>query len=92
MSLTSIHSRLMAAVAAGFALAASGALADDHETKEAWRLFVADHTQPVVRAIDLDSGKELGRYDLKGYAALTASASGRTVFAVQGEADVLHVI
>ena len=92
MSLTSIHSRLMAAVAAGFALAASGALADDHETKEAWRLFVADHTQPVVRAIDLDSGKELGRYDLKGYAALTASASGRTVFAVQGEADVIHVI
>ncbi|MDX3928960.1 MAG: zinc metallochaperone AztD [Shinella sp.] len=92
MSLNLTGNRLLAAVAAGFALAASSALADDHETKEAWRLFVADHTQPVVRAIDLESGKELGRYDLKGYAALTASASGRTVFAAQGEADVIHAI
>lgn len=92
MNLTFTRNRLMAAVAAGIALAASSALADDQETKEAWRLFVADHTLPVVRAIDLDSGRELGRYDLKGYAALTASASGRTVFAAQGEADVIHAI
>lgn len=92
MSLTFTRNRLMAAVAAGLLLAAQSAFADDHETKEAWRLFVADHTQPVVRAIDLESGKELGRYDLKGYAALTASASGRTVFAAQGEADVIHAI
>ena len=93
MNLKITRTRLMAAAAAGFALAASSALADDdHETKEAWRLFVADHTQPVVRAIDMESGKELGRYDLKSYAALTASATGRTVFAVQGEADVIHAI
>ena len=78
MNLTFIRNRLMAAVATSLMLAASGALADkDHETKEAWRLFIAAHTQPVVRAIDLESGKELGRYDLKGHAALTASASGR---------------
>jgi len=93
MSLTFTRNRLMAAVATSLMLAASGALADkDHETKEAWRLFIAAHTQPVVRAIDLESGKELGRYDLKGHAALTASASGRTVFAAQGEADVIHAI
>lgn len=30
-----------------------------------WRLFIADHTQPVVRAINFETGKELGRYDLK---------------------------
>ncbi len=92
MSLTFTRNRVMAAVAAGLALAAQSAVAEDHETKETWRLFVADHTQPVVRAIDLESGKELGRYDIKGYAALTASASGRTVFAAQGEADVIHAI
>lgn len=92
MNLTYTRNRLLAAVAAGLALAVQGAAAEDHETKEAWRLFVADHTQPVVRAIDLESGKELDRYDIKGYAALTASASGRTVFAAQGEADVIHAI
>jgi YVTN family beta-propeller protein len=92
MGLNQNRNRLMAAVALTLALAVPHAFADDHETKEAWRLFVADHTQPVVRAIDLESGKELGRYDLKGYAALTTSASGRTVFAAQGEAGVIHAI
>ncbi len=75
-----------------FVFAAPGARADDHETKEAWRLFVADHTQPVVRAIDFADGKELGRYDIKGYAALTVSASGQTVFAAQSEQDIVHLI
>ena len=92
MTLKITRNRLLAAAAAGFALLGHGAFAEDHETKEAWRLFVADHTQPVVRAIDLESGKELGRYDLKGYAALTAGASGKTVYATQSDADVTHVI
>lgn len=87
------RSRLMTAAAACFVLVAQASFADeDHETKEAWRLFVADHTQPLVRAIDFESGKELGRYDLKGYAALTASASGQTVFATQSDHDIVHVI
>ncbi|MBX8814639.1 hypothetical protein HBA91_18645, partial [Ochrobactrum sp. MR34] len=64
----------------------------DEEHKQVWRLFVADHTKPVVRAIDLESGKELGKFDLKGYAALAASNSGETVFAVQTEDDVVNVI
>ncbi|WP_322887437.1 zinc metallochaperone AztD (plasmid) [Sinorhizobium medicae] len=90
LSLTRAH--LMAAVAATLVFTAVGARADDHETEEAWRLFVADHTQPVVRAIDFADGKELGRYDVKGYAALTVSASGQTVFAAQSDQDIVHLI
>ncbi|SES46927.1 zinc metallochaperone AztD [Rhizobium sp. NFR03] len=93
MGLSLTRNRLLAAVAASVVFAASGAFADeDHATKEAWRLFVADHANPVVRVIDFENGKELGRYDVKGYASLTASASGHTVFAGQTEADVIHVI
>jgi YVTN family beta-propeller protein len=93
MGLSLTRNRLLAAVAASVVFAASGAFADeDHATKEAWRVFVADHTNPVVRVIDFENGKELGRYDVKGYASLTPSASGQTVFAGQTEADVIHVI
>ncbi|SMD17702.1 zinc metallochaperone AztD [Rhizobium sp. RU36D] len=92
MRLSLIRNHLLASIAAGLAFAASGALAEDHETNEAWRLFVADHTQPVVRAIDFTDGKEIARYDVKGYAALTASASGQTVFATQSDHDIVHVI
>lgn len=93
MRLSHTRNRLLAAVAASVVFAASGALADEvHATKEAWRLFVADHTNPVVRVISFADGKELGRYDVKGYASLTASASGQTVFAGQTEANIIHVI
>ncbi|WP_331375419.1 zinc metallochaperone AztD [Sinorhizobium chiapasense] len=92
MGLSLNRNRLKAAVAATLVFATQGAKADDHETAEAWRLFVADHTQPVVRAIDFSDGKELARYDLKGYAALTASASGQTVFATQSDHDIAYVI
>lgn len=68
------------------------ALHAEEEKSAAWRLFVADHTQPVVRAIDLDTAKEIGRFDLKGYAALTLSESGRTVFAIQGDQNVVNAI
>ncbi|RCS22870.1 hypothetical protein DUT91_15365 [Phyllobacterium salinisoli] len=92
MTLSIPPKRLLAAVAASIVFAAPSALADDHETRKAWRLFVADHAQPVVRAIDFADGKELGRYDLKGHATLTASASGLTVFAAQPDHDIVHVI
>ncbi|MBB3308771.1 hypothetical protein FHT78_000500 [Rhizobium sp. BK196] len=64
----------------------------EEEQQESWRLFVADHSLPVVRAIDLASGRQIGRFDLKGYAALSLSETGRTVFAVQGEENVVHAI
>ncbi|NRP75770.1 hypothetical protein ILFOPFJJ_06693 [Ensifer psoraleae] len=92
MRLSLTRNRLLMAAAATLVFAAQGALAEDHETQAAWRIFVADHTQPVVRAIDFSAGKELGRYDLKGYAALTASASGQSVFAAQSDHDIVHVI
>lgn len=93
MRLSLIRNRLLAAVAVSMVFAAPGAFADDdHEAKAAWRLFVADHTHPVVRAIDFESGEELGRYDVKGAAALTASASGQTVFATQSDDDIVHIL
>jgi hypothetical protein len=64
----------------------------EEENAETWRLFVADHSLPVVRAIDMASGKELGRFDIEGYAALSVSESGETVFAVQGDQNVVHAI
>lgn len=93
MRLSHTRNRLLAAGAASLVFAASGAFAEEsHEATEAWRLFVADHTKPVVRVINFADGKELARYDVKGYAALTASASGQTVFATQSDHDIVHVI
>ncbi|NTJ67817.1 hypothetical protein G6M50_20575 [Agrobacterium rhizogenes] len=66
--------------------------ADDENEAESWRLFVADHSLPIVRAIDATNGKEIARFDIDGYAALSLSQSGQTVFAVQGEKNVVHAI
>lgn len=86
-------SALATCLALAMPLAPGMALAEESgDSVKDWRLFVADHSQPVVRAINFETGKELGRYDLKGYAALTASASGKTVFATQSDADMVHVI
>ncbi|WP_029619691.1 zinc metallochaperone AztD [Pseudorhizobium marinum] len=93
MRLFLIRNRLLAAVTVAMVFAAPGAFADDDlESNEAWRLFVADHTNPVVHAIDFETGEELGRYDVKGAAALTASASGQTVFATQSDDDIVHIL
>jgi hypothetical protein len=64
----------------------------EEENQAVWRLFVADHSSPIVRAIDMHSGKELARFDLEGYAALSLSESGRTVFAVQGDQNLVQAI
>ncbi|MBB3979833.1 hypothetical protein GGQ64_005078 [Rhizobium azooxidifex] len=72
--------------------AAPLALHAAEEQSETWRLFVADHTQPIVRAIDLGTDKEIARFDLKGFAALSLSDTGRTVFAVQGDQNTVHAI
>ncbi|WEZ84020.1 zinc metallochaperone AztD [Rhizobium sp. 32-5/1] len=80
----------VAAIAAATVLSPLTTYAE--EGKETWRLFVADHTKPVVRALDAKTGSELGRFDVTGYAALTASDTGRTVFAVQGDKDTVHVL
>ncbi|MDP2121196.1 MAG: zinc metallochaperone AztD [Hoeflea sp.] len=93
MRLSLLRNQLLSALAVTTLFLVPGAMADtDQDTTEAWRIFVADHTQPLVRVIDLETGEELGRYELKGYAALTASASGQTVFAAQTEAGIVHAI
>lgn len=90
--MTIFNHRSLVAAASVFGLMACSTAWAEGDTVEAWRLFVADHTQPVVRVIDFANGKELGRYDVTGYAALTASASGQTVFATQSDSDIVNVI
>lgn len=68
-----------------------GAHADD--TVEAWRLFVSDQEAGKVTAIDVETGKTLGVFPLKGYAThLVPSDSGATVFAVQMDHDAVDVL
>jgi hypothetical protein len=62
------------------------------EEASAWRLFVADHADPLVTAIDLESGKTIGSFALKGTANLYTTPSKEGVFAVQGKANQVSVI
>lgn len=88
--IASVTSRLMA-FAGLTVLAAGGALAhDDADTR--YRLFIGDHAEGIVRAVDAESGAALAAFDLDMTPALTASASGRTLFAVQGDAGKVAVI
>lgn len=64
-------------------VAAGNAQAHDDETT-AWRLFVADHGDPVVHVIDAVEGTLMKSFDVSGTATLHRSSSGETVFAVQG--------
>lgn len=71
---------------AALALAAQGAAAAE---TTAWRLFVADREQPKITVIDALSGGTLATFAVKGPASLYRSGSGRTVFAVQGDANTV---
>jgi zinc transport system substrate-binding protein len=62
------------------------------EEKEVWRLLVSDHAAPTITAIDALKGEKIGSFAVKGPAALHRSASGRTVFAVQGKAGAVNAI
>ncbi|WP_367716348.1 zinc metallochaperone AztD [Nitratireductor sp. GISD-1A_MAKvit] len=62
------------------------AQADDHE---AWRLFIADHTAPVLRALDAKNGAALETFPLKAPARIYATESNETVFAVQRDANTV---
>ena len=64
-------------------------LADD---VTAWRLFVGDHAEGKVTAIDAVSGDTLGTFALKSPASLVASQSGEAVFAVQGAGGQVSAI
>lgn len=65
------------------------ALADE---TTAWRLFVGDHTEPKVTALDLDSGDAIGSFPLASPATLYTTRSGEAVFAVQGAGNQTSAI
>lgn len=82
--------RLACSVAALLAALAGPAFADEEVT--AWRLFVSDHAEPVVHAIDALDGDVLETFEISGPASLYRSDSGETVFAVQGAAGAVTTI
>lgn len=62
------------------------------EEGEHWRLFVADHGEPVVRAVDLADGAVVGTFGLSAPARLYKTDSERLLFAVQRDADTVSVV
>jgi len=76
----------------GLALLLGTTLSAAADEASTWRLFVADHAEPLVTAIDLDSGEAIGRFDLAGPAALYATTSKAGVYAVQTGANQVAAI
>lgn len=74
---------------AAFALIVTSAQADETSI---WRLFVSDHAQPTVTAIDLGDDTLSGTFTLGSTASLYVTPSRAAVFAVQGEANQVSAI
>jgi hypothetical protein len=62
------------------------------EARSPWRLFIADHADPVVTAIYLGDDEVAGTFQLGSPASLYVTASKAGIFAVQGEANRVSVI
>ncbi|GLQ55776.1 hypothetical protein [Devosia nitrariae] len=77
---------------AALVLVAATLAAPAQEAVSTWRLFVADHGEPVVRAIDLETGDELGAFAVSSPAALYITESKAAVYAVQGAGGRVSVI
>ena len=73
-------------------LGAMPVLAEEEGQVTAWRLFVSDHSKPVVRAIDAMDGDTLATFDLKGPATLYRSDSGAGIYAVQTNDNIVTAI
>lgn len=80
---------LRATTAAVLAVTAGAAFAGEVTAE---RLFVSDRDQPKVTVVEPASGRILDTFGIKGPAALYRSASGQTVFAVQGDAGAVTAI
>ncbi|WP_227288104.1 metallochaperone AztD [Boseongicola sp. H5] len=65
-------------------------LADDEAT--AWRIFVADHTDPTITAFDLDAPEQRWSFEVAGPARLYPAADGALVVAVQSDNDRVHFL
>lgn len=77
--------------ALALAVGSIAAMADE-DGAAAWRLFVSDHAEPVVRAIDAIDGDVLDTFAIDGPASLYRTTSGKAVFAVQGAAGRVNTI
>lgn len=84
--------RLLAAASIAALAASMATTSSSAEEKTAWRLFVSDHAEPVINVVDALTGNKIDALPLKGPASLYRSASGRTVFAVQGKADAVSAV
>lgn len=81
--------RLLLALLVSTFLAAP-AVADEAEH---WRLFVSDQAEGKVTAVDFETGKVFPPFSIKSYASrLALSESGRTIFAVQSDGNLVNVI
>lgn len=58
----------------------------------AWRLFVGDHAEGKVTALDAESGDELATFPLASPATLYTTHSGAAVYAVQGAGNRISAI
>ncbi|TCM51135.1 hypothetical protein C8J36_110142 [Rhizobium sp. PP-F2F-G48] len=86
-------SRLMLVFASFVVFPAATAFAEDEPKSDTrWRLFVGDHAEGVVRALDAKTGASAGTFRIDQTPALTRSDSGRTVFAVEGAAGKVATI
>ena len=83
-----MHARFLLPLLAASALSTPG-FADE---TSAWRLFIADHAEPLVTAIDLVSGDVVGSFPLASPASLYITSSGRAVYAVQGAGNQVSAI
>ena len=62
------------------------------EEKTAWRLFVADRDAPMVHVIDAVTGKQMESFTTRSPARIYPTSSGRSVFAVQADANTVQAI
>lgn len=76
-------SRLTTALLGSVLAFGQTAWADEDAT--AWRLFVADHTDPIITAIDLEAPDQRWTFEVTGPARLYGSAGGALVTAVQSD-------
>jgi hypothetical protein len=83
---------LRAGLLAGMALIAAGTSPSLAGEAAHWRLFVADHGAPLVRAVDLEKGEAIASFDLKAPAVLQAGEDGRAVYALQRDGNLVSVI
>jgi zinc transport system substrate-binding protein len=65
---------------------------DAGEGSGVWRLFIGDHAEPIVRAVEMNDGAIVGNFTISAPATLFASPSKRFVYAVQSSANRVSII